>query len=107
MMTLNASGFDLHRAAMRGADLDEHLLKKASHALATERSAPEAVRQYVFDQVVRTAERSGSVSADLLDVMNRLIYGPAGSEGVAVSRDEADMLFAVYRATAGGANVAE
>ncbi|MCX7719224.1 MAG: hypothetical protein N2111_12610 [Candidatus Sumerlaeaceae bacterium] len=106
-MTLHASRFDLHRAAARGADLDEHELLEISDLLATERSVPDSVRQDIFRQVVRTARRNGSVSANLLAVMNGLIYGPAGSGGVAVSRDEAEMLFEVYRATAGGANVPE
>jgi hypothetical protein len=48
--------------------------------------------------------RPGAIDRADVEVIRRLVYGTGGQRGIAVSRTEAEFLFALNRATAGAAN---
>ena len=50
------------------------------------------------------ARRPGAIDRADVEVIRRLVYGRGGQSGLAISRTEAEFLFALERATAGAAN---
>lgn len=65
---------------------------------------PERLRRFALEAVYETVRADNRVDADEVELLRRVLYGPAGDQGIVVSRDEAELLLAMRAVTHGADN---
>lgn len=70
--------------------------------LATD--APASLSAFALGQVRATVLRDGRVGAIEVEQLRRIVFAPAGSGRIALTREEAEVLFDINEAVRGGAN---
>ena len=65
---------------------------------------PEALRRFAVDAVYATVMDNERVEADEAALLRRILWGPAGDEGIAICRREAEVLFAIANKTSRAEN---
>lgn len=68
---------------------------------------PANLKEFALKALHDTVLADGRIAADEVELLRRVLYGPGGDEGIAVSRPEAEMLFALKNAARGGDNAPE
>ena len=67
----------------------------------------EPLKRFALDAVYATVRDDGRIDADEVRLLRRVLYGPAGEEGLAISRQEAELLFAIAGETREADNACE
>ncbi|MGD2131149.1 MAG: hypothetical protein PVI23_00040 [Maricaulaceae bacterium] len=62
-------------------------------------SYPKALTRFALEAVYETVRADGLVDGDEVELLRRVLYGPAGDEGIVISRDEAELLLAMRTIT--------
>lgn len=65
---------------------------------------PASLKRFALDAVYATAVADGRVDDEEVRLLRQVLWGPAGDDGLSVSRAEAELLFAVKRAARDGQN---
>lgn len=71
---------------------------------ASAKSTPDAFQTFVLSSLKAAVLEDGVIDEAEVQMIRKVIYGPGGSAGTAVSREEADFLFDLNDATSGKLN---
>ncbi|MEM7221484.1 MAG: hypothetical protein AAF495_00805 [Pseudomonadota bacterium] len=98
---------------------DHNELKLLVNIMSRSQGSPDSLKVFVLDALKDSVLNSdqaiggggarlpGAIDQDDIDIIRKVIYGPASEGGIGICREEAELLFQLNNATKGADNVAD